>query len=192
MEDHMILGHPREGIIALLKAKSVKFGEFTLRSGKKSDFFIDCKQSILTGPGHVWAGQLMLETIALHFPEARAVAGVELGGCPLASAVSLMSAVAEGFHGLDALYVRKTKKDHGTGNLVEGKSDLKKGAKVILLEDVVTTGGSSLDAVKALQNEGFEVLGVVALVDRNEGAAEAFKAASVRFIRILDRCDLED
>jgi len=192
MEDNEILGNPRDGIIELLKARSVKFGNFTLASGKKSDFFVDCKQSILTGIGHVWAGQLMLEAVALHFKEARAVAGVELGGCPLASSVALLSAVAPEIHSLDALYVRKTKKDHGTGNLVEGKGDMESGTPVVLLEDVATTGGSSMRAIKALQDEGFRVLGVITLLDRNEGASDAFREADIPFVAILDRCDLED
>jgi orotate phosphoribosyltransferase len=177
---------PHKDLARLLRTKSVRFGKFTLASGKESDFFIDCKQAILDATGHLWAGQVMLEAVASNFPDAKAVAGVELGGCPLASAVSLLSAVSE-IQDLPALYVRKAKKDHGTGALVEGKGSLPAGTPVVLLEDVFTTGGSSLRAIQTLKNEGFEVLGVVGLVNRNEGADEAFKAAGIEAIAIYTK-----
>lgn len=183
----------RKALLELLKTKSVRFGKFTLASGKESDFFIDCKQSVLTGRGHVLAGALMLAAVATDFESARAVAGVELGGCPLASAVSMLSQTLQTERiRLDALYVRKERKGHGTGNLVEGKAGLPQGTPVVLLEDVVTSGGSSLKAVAALKEEGFDVLGVLALVDRNEGAKDAFAKSGIKLVKIFDRCDFEN
>ena len=177
-------------LIDLLNKNSVKTGKFTLSSGKESDFFIDCKQTILSARGHLAAGRCMLAVVRSLFTEADAVAGVELGGCPLASAVSVLSNTDGSGDGLPALYVRKSKKDHGTGQLVEGKGSVAPGSKVVLLEDVVTTGGSSMRAVEALGAEGFDVVGVVALVDREEGASEHFMEQEVPFVPILTRQEL--
>ena len=113
--------------------------------------------------------------------------GVELGGCPLASAVSLVS--FQRGRPLNALYVRKAKKDHGTTKLVEGDKSLKPGLKVALLEDVVTTGGSSLKAVESLKAAGAEVIGIVALVDRQEGGAETIRSAGLPLVTIATRSD---
>jgi orotate phosphoribosyltransferase len=179
----------RSRLIELLMERSVKTGKFTLASGKESDFFIDCKQAVLSAEGHDAAGQILLEVTAHGFPNVEAVAGVELGGCPLASAVSLLSLKSD-FRNLPALYVRKATKDHGTKGRVEGTASTHPAAKVVLLEDVVTTGGSSLRAVEALRDSGFEVLGVVALVNRNEGADEAFDEAALPFFSVLTRDNL--
>jgi len=152
----------REALLRLLRERSFKKGEFTLSSGRKSDFFIDCTRTVLSGDGHYLAGRVL-------WPEVRSfgmvpyVAGAALGGCPLAGAVSL---VAEPVR-LDILYVRRQTKDHGTKRLVEG--DVRPPAAVVLLEDVVTTGATTIAAVKALEGVGLEVVGVVVLVDRQEG-----------------------
>jgi len=179
----------RSRLIELLIRNSVRTGEFTLASGRKSDFFIDCKQAVLSAEGHDAAGQVLLEVTVHAFPDVEAVAGVELGGCPLASAVSLLSLRSD-FRNLAALYVRKAAKDHRTEGRVEGAASVRPGARVVLLEDVTTTGGSSLRAVEALRGAGYDVLGVVALVDRNEGAAEAFDEASLPFFSVLSRENL--
>ncbi len=110
-------------------------------------------------------------------PRAVAVAGVELGGCPLASAVSLTT-FRRG-DAKDALYVRKAAKDHGSQRLVEGNTHLHPDAPVVVLEDVVTTGGSTLRAIETLSAAGCRVVGVIALVDRLEGGAEAIRATGV-------------
>lgn len=179
----------RSRLIKLLISKSVKTGDFTLASGKKSDFFIDCKQAVLSAEGHDAAGQVLLEIVAREFLDVEAVAGVELGACPLASAVSLLSLKSD-FRNLPALYVRKTVKDHGTAAKVEGLASVSPGAKVVLLEDVTTTGGSSLRAVEALRSVGLEVLGVVTLVNRKEGADVAFSMLGLPFFFALTRENL--
>src|SRR5689334_6225739 len=127
---------PRELLVELLRRRSFEKRRVILASGRESDFFIDCKQAILTAEGHALTGALMFEALAL-LPEADAVAGVELGGCPLASAVSLTSYLRG--RPLDAVYVRKEAKDHGTKKLVEGDKSIANGTRVALLEDVVTT-----------------------------------------------------
>ena len=108
-----------------------------------------------------------------------------MGGCPLASAVASLS--WRNGPPLDAVYVRKSGKDHGTKKLLEGADHLSKGARLVLLEDTVTTGGSTLRAVEKLRESGFEVAGVVSVVDRLEGGAEAIKAQGVPFESLYDR-----
>lgn len=176
----------RQQLIALLRERSFERRRVTLASGRESDFFIDCKQSILTAQGHLLCGELMLDALA-QLPACRAVAGVELGGCPLASAVSLTSAQRGG--NLPALYVRKEVKDHGSKKLVEGDKALEPGLTVVMLEDVITTGGSTLKAVEKLKQVGATVVGVVALVDRLEGGAEAIRDAGLALTSICTRRD---
>jgi orotate phosphoribosyltransferase len=167
-------GTPRERLVELLRERSFERKRVVLASGRESDFFIDCKQAVLTAEGHALVGELMFEALD-GLPRCEAVAGVELGGCPLASAVSLVSFVRG--RPLDALYVRKDVKDHGSRKVVEGDRSLRPGLPVVILEDVITTGGSTLKAIATLRSAGAHVVGVVALVDRLEGGAEAIRAA---------------
>ncbi|MFK8004469.1 MAG: orotate phosphoribosyltransferase [Polyangiales bacterium] len=174
-------------LLAMLREHSYRKGTFQLASGRTSDFFIDCKTTVLRAQGHVLAGRALLEAIHAIEVEVVAVAGVALGGCPLASAVAYCSAV-EGAP-IDAVYVRKTAKEHGTARSIEGAAHLPEGAVMVLVEDTVTTGGSSLRAVEALQKAGFRVAAVLALVDREEGAKEAFEAAGVPFRALYTRSE---
>ena len=176
----------RARLIQLLAERSFERRKVILASGRESDFFIDCKQTMLTAEGHALIGELMFDLLA-QLPECEAVGGVELGGCPLASAVSLVS--FQRGRPLNALYVRKAKKDHGTTKLVEGDKSLKPGLKVALLEDVVTTGGSSLKAVESLKEAGAEVVGIVALVDRLEGGAETIRSSGLPLVTLATRRD---
>jgi orotate phosphoribosyltransferase len=176
----------RTRLVALLTERSFERRKVTLASGKESDFFIDCKQTILTAEGHALVGELMFQALG-KLPECRAVAGVELGGCPLASAVSLVS--FQKGRPLPALYVRKEQKDHGTKRLVEGDKSITPGLPTVVLEDVITTGGSTLKAVEKLGQAGVKVVGVVALVDRLEGGAEAIQAAGLPLVSIATRRD---
>ncbi len=176
----------RARLIELLTQRSFERRKVILASGRESDFFIDCKQTMLTAEGHALVGELMFELLA-ELPPCEAVGGVELGGCPLASAVSLIS--FQRGKPLNALYVRKAKKDHGTTKLVEGDKTLKPGLKVALLEDVVTTGGSSLKAVESLTAAGAVGAGIVALVDRQEGGAETIRGAGLPLVTLATRAD---
>ncbi len=198
-------------LLELLRERAHVRGTFTLASGKTSDFFIDCKRVLLLAEGHRLAGRAIFARLA--GAPIVAVAGVELGGCPLASSVAFASASlgdsaapgdsatpgdsaaradrATGRSPLDALYVRKSAKDHGTKKLIEGGSHLPQGSKVALLEDVVTSGGSSLRAIAELRAAGYEVERVVAIVDRDEGAAAAFLDAKVPFSSLFSRNDFD-
>jgi orotate phosphoribosyltransferase len=167
--------------------KGFRRGRFVLSSGKESDFFIDCKPAVLLAEGHVLVGQALLRRIGDVFGPVSAVAGVELGGCPLASAVAYAS-WADG-RPIDAVYIRKTTKEHGTKKLLEGADHLSPGSRLVIVEDTVTTGGSTLRAAKAVTEAGFEVAGVVAVVDRLEGGAEAIRDAGFVFSFLYDRTD---
>ena len=176
----------RERFLELLRELSFERKKVVLASGRESDFFIDCKQTILTAEGHALAGGLLLASLS-RFEGCDAVAGVELGGCPLASAVSLLS-FQQGAP-LPAFYVRKQVKDHGSKRRVEGDKSLRAGMAVVLLEDVITTGGSSLSAVEALREAGVRVTGISALVDRLEGGRDAIEKAGLRLETIATRDD---
>ena len=176
----------RDRLVALLRERSFEKKRVILASGRESDFFIDCKQTVLTAEGHALVGELMFEALS-ELPECDAVGGVELGGCPLASAVSLVS--HQKGRDLPALYVRKQQKDHGSAKLVEGDKALFPGIRVVLLEDVITTGGSSLKAVQALESAGAKVVGILALVDRQEGGAETIEKAGLALNSLATRAD---
>lgn len=176
---------PRERLLELLRTRSFARKRIVLASGRESDFFIDCKQTILTAEGHALCGEILFEAVKKFSPVA--VAGVELGGCPLASAVALVS-FQKGAP-IDAIYVRKDVKDHGSRRDLEGNTTLPEGARIVLVEDVITTGGSTLKAVEKLKAANYEVAGVVALVDRLEGGADNITNAKLALTTIYTRAD---
>jgi orotate phosphoribosyltransferase len=164
-------------LLALLKELSYERRRVTLASGRESDFYIDCKQAVLTAEGHWLAGWLIADLLAREDPEVAAVGGLTMGADPLASAAAAMSwqraLDAPGARTLDAFYVRKEPKGHGTQKWIEGDKTVIAGTKVAVLEDVVTTGGSTLLAIERARSHGLVVRRVVALVDREEGGREA-------------------
>jgi len=172
----------RQTLLPLLAGKAYRHGQFTLASGRSSDHYVNCKPVSLSGIGLALLGSLLLEQVET---DASAVAGLTLGADPLVSAVALQAALAG--RELDALIVRKEAKGHGTGAWLEGP--LPPGGSVItVLEDVVTTGGSSLKAVTQLRDAGYRVNRVVTIVDRQEGGLEAMTAAGLelRSLFLLD------
>jgi orotate phosphoribosyltransferase len=172
-------------LLELLRTRSYAKKKVVLASGRESDFFIDVKQTALLAEGHALVGEAMLEAALSFTPRPVAVAGVELGGCSLASAVALVS--FQRGTPLDAIYVRKAAKDHGSQRLMEGDTAIPDGAPVVVLEDVITTGGSTLKAVEKLAARKLVVVGVVVLVDRLEGGREALEAAGLRVKSVFDR-----
>ncbi len=163
----------RQLLLQLLAARAYRHGRFTLASGRSSDHYVNCKPVSLSGLGLALLAQRML---ALVEPEAVAVAGLTLGADPLVSGVAQAAALAG--RQLDALIVRKEAKGHGTGAWLEGPLPAP-GSRITVLEDVVTTGGSSLKAVRQLREAGYRVERVVTLVDRQEGGLEAMVAAGL-------------
>jgi orotate phosphoribosyltransferase len=163
----------RARLLELLTRLSYEQREVTLSSGLKSNFYIDCKQTVLGAEGHFLVGTLFNRLIQEHAPEVEAVGGLTMGADPLASAVSTMSYLSG--RPLQAFYVRKEPKGHGTGQWLEGIKSLRPGMPVAILEDVVTTGGSALKAIVRAREFGLKVALTVGLVDREEGGREALE-----------------
>ena len=166
-----------------IRNRSYREGDFTLASGKKSKFYIDLKATTLHPEGAFLIGELAFELIRREGLAIDAVGGLTLGADPLATAVSLSARA----HGViwPAFIVRKEPKDHGTGRYVEGVENLKPGASVLVLEDVVTTGGSSLKAIERLREAGYRPVAALTVVDRQQGGEEAIRAAGVGFYKLL-------
>ena len=179
----------RERLIAIIRARSVETGRtFTLASGRTSDFYCNLKPTMLDPEGAYLLGALIADALIADKPDL--VGGLELGAVPLATAAAAISH-AKG-QPLAAFIVRKQTKEHGTKSLVEGlrRGETLKGKRVVILEDVTTTGGSSMKAIEAVRGEGATVLKVLTMVDRQEGAAEAFKSAGVPFSALITAAEL--
>jgi orotate phosphoribosyltransferase len=163
----------RARLLELLTRLSYEQREVTLSSGLKSNFYIDCKQTVLGAEGHFLVGSLFCRLIQERAPQVEAVGGLTMGADPLASAVSTISYLSG--RPLQAFYVRKEAKGHGTGQWLEGIKSLRPGMPVAILEDVVTTGGSAMKAIARAREFGLEVALTVGLVDREEGGREALE-----------------
>ena len=165
----------KEELLSLLKEKAYRHGEYTLSSGRKSEHYVNCKPVTLTGRGLTLASIMLLEHVE---QESVAVAGLTLGADPLVSGVAVICGLDK--IKLDALIVRKEAKGHGTGAYIEGSLP-EEGELVTVLEDVITTGGSAIQAVKRLRDAGYVVNRVVSIVDRQENgeADTAMKLAGL-------------
>jgi len=157
---------------SMILDKSLKFGDFMLASGKKATFYLDCRQITLDSVGAKLIGEGILDLLRQDKMLPKAVGGMSIGADPITAAVITVAAY-EGIP-MKGFMVRKQSKDHGTGQFVEGP--LAAGDHVVIVEDVVTTGGSSLEAIEKVEAVGAVVNGVIAIIDRLEGGAEAFHA----------------
>jgi orotate phosphoribosyltransferase len=178
----------KERLLKILKTLSYEEGDFTLTSGKKSTFYIDAKETTLNPEGLYLVGAIMHRMVR-EIPEIDAVGGVSIGGDPLVCA-TLLSA----FQAKDPLLgflIRKEPKGHGTNLWIEGGKNLRKGMNVMILEDVVTTGGSSLKAIDVTRKDGYRVKGIVALLDRLDGGKEAIESKGYIFSSIFNLKDLQ-
>ena len=173
-------------LITVIREKSYREGDFTLVSGKKSSYYIDLKATTLSAEGAWLIGKLTVELMIQKCKERhykiQGVGGLTLGADPLATAVSLAS--RESGLNWPAYIVRKEPKGHGTSRYIEGTENLPPGAELLVLEDVVTTGGSSLKAIERLREAGYKPVAVLTVVDREQGGAETFKNAGVEFIAL--------
>jgi orotate phosphoribosyltransferase len=167
-------------LVELLKQRSLRRGDFTLSSGKKSDYYIDARLTTMSGAGQKLIGQLGLRTLAGNAWQPRTIGGLTLGADPVAYAIAHTAAMHH--RTLDAFTVRKEPKVHGTGKLIEGAFE--SGWNVVVVEDVITTGDSALRAINAVREAGGIVLGVLAVVDREEGGVEKIAAEGVRAISL--------
>ena len=163
----------KENLLTLLAQKAYRLGDFSLASGKKSPHYVNCKPVSLSGPGLLSISSLFLKQIN---ESDSGVAGLTLGADPLVSGVVILA--AQSGIDLNGLIVRKEAKGHGTGAWLEGPLP-PKGSVITVLEDVVTTGGSSLKAVEQLRNQGYLVKQVLAIVDREEGGLDAMTKADL-------------
>jgi orotate phosphoribosyltransferase len=162
----------RQDLLRLLAHKSFKLGEFKLSSGGTSDYYIDCRTTTLDAKGARLTGEVFAEEIRKRGWKAQAIGGLTMGADPIVAAVSVVSGELHGF------LVRKAEKQHGTGQRIEGFRE--KGAQVVIVDDVCTTGASTVQAIEAAREFGFKVVGAVCLVEREEanGRPNVEKAAN--------------
>lgn len=187
--DDPVLAHQQSRLQDLLRERAFAERDVVLSSGKRSSFYIDCKQVSLHAEGAFLIGQLVRAVIARLAPEAEAVGGLTLGADPLATAVSVASFLAG--QPLHAFVVRKEPKGHGTGQWLEGTGNLRPGMPVVVLEDVITTGASTLRAIERTQEADLRVIHVVALVDRDEEGGRAAVEASAPLTTLFARRDFQ-
>jgi orotate phosphoribosyltransferase len=150
----------RQELLRLLATKSFRLGEFKLASGRTSDYYIDCRTTTLDARGAQLTGQVFLDEIRARGWMPRAIGGLTMGADPIVVAVAVTSGSMHGF------LVRKAEKQHGMGRRIEGFQE--KGATVVIVDDVCTTGGSTIQAIEAARDFGFEICGVMCLVEREE------------------------
>lgn len=177
---------PRADLLNLIATLSFKLGDFTLASGQKSDYYIDCRTTTLHAEGGRLSGLVFYDLIRERFPQAEAVGGLTMGADPLVSntaSASAWYAIQQGQDPanpmtklLQGFLVRKAEKTHGTGRRIEGF--LKPGAQVVIVDDVCTTGGSTITAIEAARESGMIVAGVLCLVDREQGGRANIEAAA--------------
>ena len=170
-------GRPLE---AVLLDKSVRRGDFVLASGARSSYYIDCRLTTMSAEGMVLVGRLGLEAIRGAGWSPDAIGGLTMGADPVAYAIAAAS-WANG-PAVDAFSVRKEAKGHGTRRQIEG--NFREGAGVVVIEDVITSGGSALKAIEAVRGAGGRVLGVLAVVDREQGGREAIEGVGHQVVAL--------
>lgn len=178
---------PQQQLVALLAERSARRGQFVLSSGRTSNLYIDARLTTMSPEGLALIGPLGLETARRAFGTAiDAIGGLTLGADPIAYAIALASASTS--QPVRAFTVRKEAKAHGAGRQVEGP--YREGDRVVVVEDVITTGGSALKAVEVLRQHGATVLGVLALVDREEGGREAIEAQGLSVVSLARAAEI--
>ena len=171
--------YDRQALLDLVRNKALKFGDFTLASGKKAKYYLDGKQVTLDSVGSKLIAEGILDLLGDELPHA--VGGMSIGADPITSAIVTMA----GVRGIPLLgfMVRKEAKGHGTNRYIEGP--VRRGNEVAIVEDVVTTGGSSLQAIERSEEFGLKVVQVVAIIDRMEGGRDAFEIRGYPFASLL-------
>jgi len=181
----------RSRLIEIIRDVSLTSGEgITLASGRTSTFYFNMKPTMMSAEGAHLIASLVLDNV--RDIDADLIGGLEMGAVPLAASVAAVSQAVD--RPLNAFFVRKAAKDHGTQSLIEGlpKDDTMAGKRVIIIEDVTTTGGSSIKAAEVLRSQGAEILRVVTIVDREEGAFDAFAAEGLELSPILRASDFAE
>tara|TARA_B100000963_G_C22335895_1_gene540723 strand:+ start:109 stop:684 length:576 start_codon:yes stop_codon:yes gene_type:complete len=182
----------REQLRQLLLEKSVRTGEFTLASGKKSDLYVDCRVTSFDAKGARLIGEAGWALVEDHLEQgglsAAAIGGMTLGADPISLAIGMESARQQPDRFLQVFTVRKEAKGYGAGRRIEG--NFSSGNPVVVVDDVVTTGGSTLRAIEAIEAEGGKVLFAFVLVDREEGGRQALEERGVKVISLFTRTEL--
>ncbi|MCA9191594.1 MAG: orotate phosphoribosyltransferase [Planctomycetales bacterium] len=180
----MSVVYDRQRLIELVKKYALQFGQFTLASGKQASFYLDCRKITLHPQGAVQIGAGMLQLLHSNLPDA--IGGMAIGADPISAA----SITLAGLQDIELLgfIVRKEAKQHGTGRQVEGP--IAPGMRAVIVEDVVTSGGSALKAVEAVREFGMSVDRILAVVDRLEGGREAIEAAGLQLQTLITVRDL--
>lgn len=179
----------RDELLKLILEKSYREGDFTLSSGLKSRFYIDLKPTILHPKGADLLGKLCVEWMQKEKLQFQGVGGLTLGADPIVMAVTL-AAHAKNVY-LPATMIRKEPKKHGTSRFIEGVENFKKGDTFLVVEDVVTTGGSAQKAIEILSAEGYQPTTVFSLVDREAGGREIFEKQGIRFHALFTLTELQ-
>jgi orotate phosphoribosyltransferase len=175
----------RQELLRLLATKSFRLGDFKLSSGGRSDYYVDCRTTTLDARGAQLTGQVFFEEIERRGWKADAIGGLTMGADPIVVAVAVTSGKLSGF------LVRKAEKQHGTGQRIEGFRE--KGARVVIVDDVCTSGASTVEAIAAAREFGFEVIGAMCLVERQEagGRVNVEKAAApAPFVALFTAADV--
>lgn len=177
----------RERLLELLKTKAYQKKKVILASGKESDFYIDCREVTLHPEGGYLVGRVVYRAIRENSEGIKGIGAVPVGAIPIATCASVISYL-EG-DPIPAFIVRKELKSHGTGKWIEGSGNLKEGSPVAIVEDVITTGGSLLNAVEIAERNGLKVALVLSVVDREEGGREAIESKGYRVVSIFTKSD---
>ena len=176
----------RESLAALLRERSVSFGDFRLSSGQRSNFYIDARKTTMSAQGQLLLGKIGLSAIRKAGWAPVAVGGLTMGADPVAYAIARASAEAP--PPINAFSVRKSPKDHGTARRIEG--NFSSGDAVVVLEDTITSGASALQAAEAIRAEGGRILGVLAVVDRDQGGRAVIQASGIDVVVLTTVHDL--
>jgi orotate phosphoribosyltransferase len=176
----------REALAALLRERSVSLGDFLLASGQRSTYYIDARKTTMSALGQRLIGRLSLSAIRSAGWEPAAVGGLTMGADPVAYAIARES--LDALPTIQAFSVRKAAKQHGTRRRIEG--NFKSGDPVVIVEDVITSGGSASEAIEAVQEAGGKVLGVLAVVDREQGGREALEARGLKVVALTTTSEL--
>ena len=172
----------------IIREMSYEEREVTLASGRKSNFYFDGKQTTLHAKGGLLVGKAFYDEVKQFEGPIHGVGGLTMGADPIATATSI-AAHLDG-NDMHAFIIRKEPKGHGTGQWLEGRKNLPPGSRVVIVEDVTTTGGSSMKAVERAREEGLEVVGIVTLVDREEGARANIEGEGVALRAVFTRSDV--
>ena len=194
---------PRQQLLELLARKSFRLGEFKLSSGGTSDYYIDCRVTTLSAEGARLTGRVVLDELFRQQWKPRAIGGMTLGADPIVVSAAMLSAQEmqqratlaghQDYWVADAFLVRKAEKTHGAGQRIEGFRE--PGARVVIVDDVCTTGASTIQAIEAARQAGMEVIGVLCLVERKEAGGRKDvenSAAPAKFISIYSAADVRD